>query len=68
MPTPKYPGITIKLSGIENDRFAIIIACLRTLRENNMTHELDAFAEDMKNGGENLIATVKTWFNAKQIN
>ena len=37
---PKYPNITINLSGFETDKFTIIIKCLRTLRENNLGHEL----------------------------
>lgn len=61
----KHPNITVKLSGHKNDRFAIIIACLRVLRENNLAHELDNFSNDIKNGGENLLATVNKWFNVE---
>lgn len=62
---PKYPNITINLSGFENDNFTIIIKCLHVLRENNIGHELDNFVNDIKNGGNNLIATVEKWFSVE---
>lgn len=63
---PKYPNITIKLSGFENDNFVIIIKCLRALRENNLGHELENFVNDIKKGGaKNLLRTANNWFNIK---
>lgn len=60
---PKYPNITINLSGFENDNFTIIIKCLRAMRENNIGHELDNFVNDIKNGGaENLLHIASNWF------
>jgi len=62
---PKYPDININLSNFEDDNFTIIIKCLRAMRENNIGHELDNFVNDIKNGGNNLIATVDKWFNVE---
>jgi len=62
---PKYPNIIINISGFETDNFTIIIKCLQALRENNIGHELDNLVNDIKNGGNNLIATVKKWFSVK---
>lgn len=63
---PKYPNITITLSGFETDNFTIIIKCLRALRENNIGHELDNFVNDISKGSsENLLHTVSDWFNIK---
>lgn len=62
---PKYPNITINMSGFQDDNFTIIIKCLRALRENNLGHELENFVNDIKNGGNNLIATVEKWFSIK---
>lgn len=45
---PKYPNITINLSGFEHDNFTIIIKCLRAMHENNLGYELDNFVNDIK--------------------
>lgn len=63
---PKYPNITINLSGFEDDNFTIIIKCLRALREHNLGHELENFVNDIEKGGaENLLLTTSNWFNLK---
>jgi len=62
---PKYPNIIINISGFETDNFTIIIKCLQALRENNIGHELDNLVNDIKNSGNNLIATVEKWFSVK---
>lgn len=61
---PKYPNITVNLTGFEHDNFTIIIRCLRALRENNLGYELESFVNDMKKGGaDNLNRTAGEWFN-----
>ncbi|HNY25488.1 MAG TPA: hypothetical protein PKJ33_03005 [Alphaproteobacteria bacterium] len=63
---PKYPNITINLSGFKNDNFMIIIKCLRALRENSLGHELENFVKDIEKGGaENLLRTASNWFNVQ---
>ena len=60
---PKYPNITINLTGFETDNFVIVIKCLRALRENDLGHELENFVSDITKGGaENLIRTTSNWF------
>lgn len=63
---PKYPNITINLSGFKDDNFIIIIKCLRALRENDLGHELENFVNDIKKGGaDKLIRTASNWFFIK---
>ena len=63
---PKYPNITIQLSDKEDDQFAIIITCLRALKENNLGTELDNFVTDLVQAGSNgLICAINKWFKVE---
>ncbi len=37
----------------------------KTTIAKQLAHELEEFSKDIKNGGENIIATVRKWFNVE---
>jgi hypothetical protein len=63
----KYPDITIQLSEIEDNAYAILAACHKAMRRCEISKEeialfdKEAHADDY----EHLIATVYAWFNVE---
>ncbi|HIS70672.1 MAG TPA: hypothetical protein IAD02_01640 [Candidatus Enterousia intestinigallinarum] len=63
---PKYPDITVKVLNFGDDKAAIIIACLNTLKQHGIIEELPQFADYIsKAGPDKLIERIKDWFNVE---
>jgi len=64
--TPKYPEITVKVLTFQDDRAAIILACLRALKQHEIMNELPTFADYVPKAAPNeLIKRIKDWFNVE---
>ena len=62
---PKYPHITVKLTGNDSNAFMVLGLCQRAARAADLTkEEIDAFREEATAGDYNhLLQTAMRWFN-----
>lgn len=65
--TPKYPNITVCLSGRDSNAFMILGLCQRAARDAGLPkEEIDAFYQEATSGDHNhLIQTAMRWFNCE---
>jgi hypothetical protein len=63
---PKYPDITIQLTGEDGNAFYILGKCHKAMVEAGLREEYATFREDATNGDYNhLLTTVMRWFKIK---
>lgn len=64
---PKYPEITVKLTGENGNAFNILGICLRAMRRADLNQkERDAFqAEAISSNYDHLLATCMEWFEVE---
>lgn len=64
---PKYPEITVRLTGENGNAFNILGICLRAMRRAGLNQkERDAFqAEAISGNYDHLLATCMKWFEVK---
>ena len=64
---PKYPEITVRLTGENGNAFNILGICLRAMRRAGLYQkERDAFqAEAISGNYDHLLATCMKWFEVK---
>ena len=64
---PKYPDITVQLTGKDGNAFNILSICLRAMRRADLSQEeRDAFqAEAISGDYLHLLAICAEWFNLK---
>jgi hypothetical protein len=64
---PKYPQVTVRLSGHDGNAFMILGLCQRAAKEAGLTkEELDAFHIEATSGDyEHLLQTAARWFNCE---
>jgi hypothetical protein len=62
---PKYPHITVKLTGNDSNAFMVLGLCQRAARTADLPkEEIDAFREEATAGDYNqLLQTAMRWFN-----
>jgi hypothetical protein len=62
---PKYPHITVKLTGNDSNAFMVLGLCQRAARAVDLPkEEIDAFREEATAGDYNhLLQTAMRWFN-----
>jgi hypothetical protein len=62
---PKYPHITVKLTGNDSNAFMVLGLCQRAARVADLPkEEIDAFREEATAGDYNqLLQTAMRWFN-----
>ncbi|PHJ80057.1 hypothetical protein VF14_18245 [Nostoc linckia z18] len=67
MKKPKYPDITVKLSGTDGNAFSIIGNCCRAARKAGLSkQEIQAFMDDAsKSDYHNVIRVAMRWFNCQ---
>ena len=64
---PKYPDITVRLTGKDGNAFNILAICLRAMRRASLDQEeRDAFrAEATSSNYDHLLATCIEWFEVE---
>ena len=64
---PKYPGITVQLTGKDGNAFYILGICLRAMRQAGLSQEeRDAFQAEATSGSyDHFLATCMEWFNVE---
>ena len=64
---PKYPHISVKLTGRDGNAFMILGLCQRAARKAGLPQEeIDAFREEATVGDYNhLLQTAMRWFNCE---
>lgn len=64
---PKYPEITVRLTGEDGNAFNILGICLRAMRRAGLNQkERDAFqAEAISGNYDHLLATCMKWFEVE---
>ena len=64
---PKYPDITVQLTGKDGNAFNILGICLRAMRRAGLNQkERDAFqAEAISGNYDHLLATYLEWFEVE---
>ena len=64
---PKYPDITVQLTGKDGNAFYILGICLRAMRRAGLSQgERDAFQAEATSGNyDHLLATCMKWFNVE---
>ena len=64
---PKYPDITLQLTGKDGNAFYILGICLRAMRRAGLSQEeCEAFqAEATSRNYDHLLATCMEWFNVE---
>lgn len=64
---PKYPEITVRLTGENGNAFNILSICLKTMRQSGLSQEeRDAFYAEATSGNyDHLLATCMEWFNVE---
>jgi hypothetical protein len=64
---PKYPDITVRLTGEDGNAFNILGICLRAMRRAGLNQkERDAFqAEAISGNYDHLLATCIEWFEVE---
>lgn len=63
--TPKYPNITVALTGQDGNAFTILGHCREAARDAGLPeHEIAAFTDDAMAGDyDHLLQTAMRWFN-----
>lgn len=64
---PKYPEITVRLTGENGNAFNILGICLRAMRQAGLSkEERDAFQAEATSGNyDHLLATCMEWFKVE---
>ena len=64
---PKYPDITVQLTGKDGNAFNILGICLRAMRRAGLSkEECDKFQTEATSGNyDHLLATCIEWFNVE---
>ena len=64
---PKYPEITVQLTGKDGNAFYILGICLRAMRRSELSkEEQDAFQAEATSGNyDHLLTTCMKWFNVE---
>ena len=64
---PKYPDITVRLTGEDGNAFNILGICLRAMRRAGLSQEeRDAFRAEATSGNYDLLlATCMEWFEVE---
>jgi len=64
---PKYPNITIQLTGHDSNAFMILGLCRRAAKEAGLSQqEIDAFYQEATSvDHDHLIQTAMRWFNCQ---
>ena len=64
---PKYPHITVKLTGRDGNAWAVLGAVNKALHENGLSKaETDAFFDEATSGDyDHLLRTVMRWVEVK---
>ena len=64
---PKYPDITIQLTGEDGNAFNILGICLQAMRRAGLSKvERDAFQAEATSGNyDHLLATCMEWFEVE---
>lgn len=62
---PKYPNVTVKLTGVDGNAFMLIGACAKAARKNGLTKErIDEFTDEAMSGDYNhLLRTCMSYFD-----
>jgi hypothetical protein len=62
---PKYPDITVQLTGEDGNAFAIMGACRKAMRRARLPdEEIEAFTKEMTAGDyDNLLQTAMKWLD-----
>lgn len=64
--TPKYPDVTVKVMYLRGDNAAIVIECLRAMKNAGIAHELPKFAKHISKAAPGrLIDSIQEWFNVE---
>lgn len=65
---PKYPDITVQLTGKDGNAFNILGICLRAMRQAGLSQEeRDAFRAETTSGNyDHLLATCLEWFRVER--
>ena len=65
IPTPKYPNVTVQLTGEDGNAFAIMGAVSKALRRNDVSQdEIDEYHRDSTSGDyDHLLRTAMKWVN-----
>lgn len=64
---PKYPNITVQLTGHDSNAFMILGLCRRAAKEAGLSQqEIDAFYQEAISGDhDHLIQTAMRWFSCE---
>jgi hypothetical protein len=64
---PKYPNITVQLTGQDSNAFMILGFCRRAAKEAGLSQqEIDAFYQEATSGDhDHLIQTAMRWFSCE---
>ena len=64
---PKYPNITVQLTGQDSNAFMILGLCRRAAKEAGLSQqEIDAFCQEAISGDhDHLIQTAMRWFSCE---
>ncbi len=64
---PKYPNITVQLTGQDSNAFMILGLCRRAAKEAGLSQqEIDAFYQEATSGDhDHLIQTAMRWFSCE---
>lgn len=64
---PKYPNITVQLTGHDSNAFMVLGLCRRAAKEAGLSQqEIDAFYQEATNGDhDHLIQTAMRWFSCE---
>ncbi|AWV23373.1 hypothetical protein RADP37_05332 [Roseomonas mucosa] len=65
--SPKYPNITVQLTGRDSNAFMILASCRRAAKEAGLSQqEIDAFYQEATSGDhDHLIQTAMRWFSCE---
>lgn len=65
--TPKYPNITVQLTGHDSNAFMILGLCRRAAKEAGLSQQvIDAFYQEATSGDhDHLIQTAMRWFSCE---
>lgn len=63
--TPKYPHITVELTGYDGNAFAVLGRCRQAAQRTELPDEVIAafMAEAMASDYDHLLQTAMLWFN-----
>ena len=65
--SPKYPNITVQLTGHDSNAFMILGLCRRATKDAGLSQqEIDAFYQEATSGDhDHLIQTAMRWFRCE---